>query len=377
VSILCYFLIFADIIQSMSSKTNKSLQPAIKILESYKKRVWPEIKKYLKDPVFPPSFQIPKEYQKYTREYWKIVKEYPERQGKYLRPTLLLLTTEAMGQKRQKALKTAAAMQLSEEWLLIHDDFQDHSVVRRGKPTLHRIYGPELAVNAGNTLHLIMWKILIDNKNVFCEKKAFALTDEFYRMLKRTADGQAVEIMWARGEKTNFKDEDWFFVTDGKTSYYSIAGPMRLGAIIAGATTYQINLIAKFGIYLGRCFQLVDDILDLTSDFKGLKKQTGNDIFEGKITIMLGHLLRNVNLKDKGKLLSILKKSREEKTEKEIEWVIDQMHHYKSIEHGRLLAQELKQKSLNIFEKDLKFLSNQPARNHLETLIHFVLEREY
>lgn len=356
---------------------SRNLEPALEILNRYKKRVWPEIKRYLKDPVFPPSFRIPKKYKKDTQAYWKIVKEYPERQGKYLRPTLLLLTTEAMGREAKTAIKTAAAMQLSEEWLLIHDDFQDHSVVRRGKPTLHKIYGPELAVNAGNTLHIIMWKILMDNKDALGEKKAFFLTDEFYRMLKRTADGQAIEVMWAKGKRKNFSDEDWFFITDGKTSYYSIAGPMRLGAIIAGATTYQLNLIAKFGIYLGRCFQLVDDILDLTSDFKGLKKQTGNDIFEGKMTIMLGHLLRNVNLKDKNRLLSILKKSREEKTEKEVKWVIDQMHHYKSIEHGRLLAQELKQKSLNIFEKDLKFLSHQPARNHLETLIHFVLEREY
>lgn len=356
---------------------SRNLGPALEILNRYKKRVWPEIKKYLKDPVFPPSFRIPKKYKKDAQTYWKIVKEYPERQGKYLRPTLLLLTTEAMGREAKTAIKTAAAMQLSEEWILIHDDFQDHSAIRRGKPTLHRIYGPELAVNAGDTLHIIMWKILMDNKDVLGEKKAFVLTDEFYRILKRTVDGQAIEVMWTKGKRKNFADEDWFFIVDGKTSYYSIAGPMRLGAIIAGATTYQLNLIAKFGIYLGRCFQLVDDILDLTSDFKGLKKQTGNDIFEGKITIMLGHLLRNVNLKDKGKLLSILKKSREEKTEEEVKWVIDQMHHYKSIEYGRLLAQELKQKSLNIFKKDLKFLPHQPARNHLETLIHFVLEREY
>jgi geranylgeranyl diphosphate synthase type II len=360
----------------MSSKTNKSLQPAIKILESYKKLVWPEIKKYLKDPVFPSSFQIPKEYQKYTQEYWKIVKEYPERQGKYLRPTLLLLTTEAMGQKKQKALKTAAAMQLSEEWLLIHDDFQDHSLVRRGKPTLHRMFGPELAVNAGDTLHIIMWKILMDNKDLLCPKKTSILTNEFYRMLKRTADGQAVEIMWARGEKTNFKDEDWLFIADGKTAYYSIAGPLRLGAIIANANTRQLNLLTEFGLYLGRCFQLVDDVLDLTSDFQNLKIQ-GNDIYEGKITIMLGHLLRNTNPRDKKKLLSILKKSREEKSQDEINWVISKMHRYGSLEYGRKLANNFKAKSLNIFEKDLKFLSHQPARDHLETLIHFVLEREY
>lgn len=361
----------------MSTKTKRSSHPAIKILESYKKLVWPEIKKYLKDPVFPPGFQIPKKYQKYTQEYWKIVKEYPERQGKYLRPTLLLLATEAMGQKTQGAVKTAAAMQLSEDWLLIHDDFQDHSFVRRGKPTLHRMFGPELAVNAGDTLHIIMWKILMDNKDVLGEKKAFVLTDEFYRMLKRTADGQAIEIMWAKGKRKNFADEDWFFIADGKTAYYSIAGPLRLGAIIAGANTRQLNLLAKFGLYLGRCFQLVDDTLDLTTSYRGHGQQIGSDVYESKRTVMLSHLIRKANQKDKKRILSIIKKPVEEKTKKEVEWIIERMRHYESIEYGRKLAQQLKQKAFDIFEKDLKFLSHQPARNHLETLIHFVLEREY
>lgn len=361
----------------MSTKNDKSLHPAIKILNSYKKLVWPEIKRYLKDPILPPSFRIPQKYQKDTQIYWKIVKEYPERQGKYLRPTLLLLATEAMGREPKIAIKTAAAMQLSEEWLLIHDDFQDHSVVRRGKPTLHRMFGSELAVNAGDTLQIIMWKILMDNKDILGPRKTFTLTNEFYRMLKRTADGQAIEIMWAKGKKTGFKDEDWFFIADGKTAYYSIAGPMRLGAIIADANTRQVNLLAKFGLYLGRCFQLIDDILDLTAAYKGHGQQIGSDIYESKRTIMLSHLIRNANQKDKKRILSIVKKPSEEKTKKEVKWIIERMHHYGSIGYGRKLAQQLKQKAFNIFENDLGFLSKQPAKSHLETLIHFVLERDY
>lgn len=357
--------------------SSENVEPTLKILNRYKKKVWPEIKRYFRDPILPSAFTIPKKYQKDAQTYWKIVKEYPERQGKYLRPTLLLLTTEAMGQESKIALKTAAAMQLSEDWLLVHDDFQDHSFVRRGKPTLHKMFGPELAVNAGDTLQIIMWKTLTDNKDVLGGKKTFVLTDEFYRMLKRTADGQAIEIMWSKGKRTNLADEDWFFIADGKTAYYTIAGPMRLGAIIAGANTGQLNLLAKFGLYLGRCFQLADDILDLTVSYRGRGQQLGNDIYEGKRTIMLSHLIRKANSQDKKRVLSILKKSREEKTKKEVKWMIERMQHYESIEYGKELAQKLKQKSLEIFEKDLKFLSHQPARNHLETLIHFVLERKH
>ncbi|MGB6839326.1 MAG: polyprenyl synthetase family protein [Microgenomates group bacterium] len=361
----------------MSTKTERSSHPAIKILESYKKLVWPEIKRYLRDPILPPSFRIPQKYQKDTQTYWKIVKEYPKRQGKYLRPTLLLLAAEAMGQEPKIAIKTAAAMQLSEDWLLIHDDFQDHSAVRRGKPTLHRMFGPELAVNAGDTLQIIMWKMLIDNQHVMGKKKALDLANEFYTILKRTADGQAIEIMWAKSRKTDFKDEDWFFIADGKTAYYSIAGPMRLGAMIAGASTKQLNLLANFGLYLGRCFQLADDILDLTSAYKGHAQQIGSDVYESKRTIMLSHLIRNTNQKDKKRALSIIKKPVEEKTKKEVEWIIERMHHYGSIQYGKGLAKKLKEKAYEIFKNDLGFLSHQPAKDHLEILINFVLERTH
>jgi len=277
---------------------------AIKILNEHKKLVWPSISRYFKDPKYPISYLIPQKYKKDLNFYWKIVKDYPERQGKYLRPTLLLLTCEAMGTDTKKAIKTASAMQLSEDWLLIHDDLQDHSLVRRGKPTLHEIYGEELALNAGDTLHIIMWKILIDNKNILMNEKTFKIMNEFFSFLMRTAGGQASEIIW-RERGNVITNKDWFFIVDGKTSYYTIAGPMRLGAIIAGANEKQLEAIAKFGSALGRCFQLVDDILDLTSTHKGSGHNIGSDIYEGKRTLILSRLLRNANTTDKNKVISI------------------------------------------------------------------------
>lgn len=355
----------------------KNPHPAIKILESYKGLVWPEIKRYLKDPIYPQAFKVASKYKKERDFHWRLIKEYPQRKGKYLRPTLLMLTAEAMGAKTEKAIKTAAAMQVSEDWILIHDDFEDNSLERRGKPTLHRMFGNELAVNAGDSLQIIMWKILADNQAILGQKKTFGLIDEFYRILSRTTFGQSIEIKWSKENKAGLTDEDWFFIADGKTFYYTIAGPVRLGAIIAGANQRQLETLAEFGIYLGRSFQIIDDVLDLTSDFAGLKKQTGNDIYEGKRTVILGHLLRSTSPADKKKLISILCKKREEKNQKEVAWVIQKMKEYRSLDYARLLATKLKEKALFIFEKDLKFLSKQPSRKNLETLIHFVLEREF
>jgi len=347
------------------------------ILEKYKNLVWPEIQKYLTNPIFPQAFLIPQKYQKLSNFHWQLSSEYPLRQGKYLRPTLLLLTCEAMNGKAQKALKTAAAMQISEDWLLIHDDFEDDSDQRRGKPALHRIYGNELAVNAGDTLHILMWKILFDNYPILGSQKTQEILEEFYRILSRTALGQTAELKWMKEEKFDFTDEEWFFIGDGKTSYYSIAGPMRLGAIIAGVNKTQLEKLAGFGLLLGRSFQLIDDILDVTSNFEGQKKQKGNDIYENKKTVILGHLLRTLKGTDKGKLIKILKKDRPEKSQKEINWVIRAMEKARSIKYAQNLALKFKKEALEIFEKDLKFLSTSPARENLREIIDFIVERKY
>lgn len=343
---------------------------ATDILSRYRNQVWKTLKTYLKTPQFPHQFAIPSKYQAELNFHQQVISEYPERQGKYLRPTLLILTAQAMGIPITKTLLPAAAMQLSEEWILAHDDIEDNSLERRGKPTLHRIYGVEQAINAGDALQIIMWKILADNSNP-------KILEEFYIMLSRTAVGQTVEIKWTQDNKAAFSDNDWFFIADGKTSYYTITGPMRLGAIIANATPRQLDAIANFGIYLGRCFQLVDDILDLTSDFAGLKKQIGNDIYEGKRTVMLGHLLRTASSADKKRLIQILSKTRDKKTSTEVKWILERIYHYGSIEYAKKLAASLKQKAYSIFKTDLKFLSQQPFRQYLETLITFVLERDH
>jgi len=287
------------------------------------------------------------------------------------------LTASAMGFPQKKAIKTAAAMQISEDWILGHDDIEDDSLQRRGKPTLHRLYGKELAINAGDALHIVMWKVLRDNFKVVGPKKALAIIDEFYRMLNRTTLGQTVEIKWTQENKTDLTDKDVFFIMESKTAYYSIAGPMRLGAILAGATKKQLDTIYQFGQYLGRCFQIRDDLLDLTSDFAGLKKQIGNDIYEGKRTIMLMHLFRTVKGEEKKKLMAIMEKKRKGKTAAEVKWVIRMMAKYGSLEYGEKLAAKITKQAKEFFDKELGFLSRQPARSQLKVGIEFVLTRKH
>jgi len=152
---------------------------------------------------------------------------------------------------------------------------------------------------------------------------------------------------------------------------------MRLGAILAGATPTQLDKIFQFGKYLGYCFQIQDDLLDLTSDFAGHKKQTGNDIYEGKRTIMLVHLLKNIEPKNKQKLIKILSKPRPQKTAKEVAWVIAQMDHYGSFTYSRKLIKKYANLARNFFQTELKFLSIEPARSQILSFIDFLIHRQY
>lgn len=352
-------------------------QDFINTLKNYQNLLWPIIEKKIGEMnSFPEYCQLDKKYQKELDFHLKIVGDYPERKGKYLRPSLLLLTAEGMGARREKAMITAAAMQISEDWILNHDDIEDDSESRRGKPALHKIYGNELAINAGDALHIIMWKVLFDNFSTLNKELAMKIIEEFYTMLSRTVLGQEIELKWTRDKRFDLSYEDNLMILESKTGYYSIAGPMRLGAIIAGASQKQLESIYRFGVLLGRSFQIIDDLLDLTSDFSGQKKR-GNDIYENKRTLMLLHLIKTSNGIDKKLISEILEKKREEKREKDVEIMVDLMRKYGSLDYGKKMADEYAKKAKIIFEKELGFIKIEPYRNQIKTGIDFIVNRDH
>ncbi|MGI5840866.1 MAG: polyprenyl synthetase family protein [Patescibacteria group bacterium] len=348
------------------------------ILGHYKNLVWPLIESNLKSQVdFPDYCRVNRKYSKLVDYYHQIISEYPRRQGKYLRPTLLLLTAQSMGVPLEKSLATAAAMQVSEDWILNHDDIEDNSLERRGAPTLHRQIGMELAINAGDALHLLMWKLLTDNLSHLDPILAQQLLYEFFNMINRTTFGQTVELKWTLENRNDLSLEDIFLILESKTGYYTIAGPMRLGAIIANATSDQLKDLYDFGVTLGRSFQIVDDLLDLTSDFAGQKKQQGNDIYEGKKTVMLMHLCQTVSPHDKSRLDSILNRDRQDKSPADVAWVIEKMDHYGSLDYGRQLASQFAKEAKDQFDTRLTFLSHEPYRSQLSQAIDFIIRRKH
>jgi geranylgeranyl diphosphate synthase type II len=350
----------------------------LQVLKDNQKLVWPIIDQNIADSmVFPGFCCLNSKYKSLIDFHHQIVADYPRRMGKYLRPTLLLLTAQAIGANLNDSLTSAAAMQISEDWILNHDDIEDDSPTRRGQPTLHRIYGPQLALNAGDALHLVMWKTLFANFKNLGQTKSLRILEEFYTMLNRTVLGQEIELNWIRQQKFDLTEEDILLVLESKTGYYTIAGPMRLGAIIANASDEQLNDIYKFGVLLGRSFQIIDDLLDLTSNFAGLKTSKGNDIYESKKTIMVLHLLRVASPKDKALVKSILLKPAAQKTPSDINTIIKLMEKYGSLDYGRQMATKFARQSKKIFQQKLTFIKKQPFRDQIESGIDFIVNRDH
>lgn len=353
-------------------------QDFINLLKEYRDLVWPLIANHLPSLTNFDGYCRPDvRYQSLLDFHSDMVSVYPRRMGKYFRPSMLILTGEALGAERDVLTNTAAAQQLSEEWILIHDDIEDDSQERRGDRALHHIYTKELAVNAGDAIHVFMWTMLQRNHQILGPTLSAQIMAEFTRMLNRTVLGQTIEIKWTQENKGDLTDEDILLILEGKTGYYTVAGPMRLGAIIAGASVEQLDKIYSFGKLTGYLFQIKDDLLDLTSDFQGLKKQKGNDILEGKRTIMLAHLMRKISGADSATLNQILDKDRYHKTPEEVDWVITMMDKYGSFDHAHNLMKRFASQAHEYFTNELSFLSHRPARDYIEYLPEFLLNRDH
>lgn len=317
--------------------------------------IWEEIQKYL--PTEGPF------------NFTEVVNEYPKRQGKYGRGCLVLLSCEAFGGNASKAVRTAAAMQISEDWLLVHDDFEDNSEERRGKAALHKIYGNELAINAGDYLHLIMWKILLENGKILDNETFLRIMKEFERFMDITIRGQHLESYTTLNrELEGLKDKDFEDIAYGKSAEYTIAGPLRLGAIIAGKDESTLKKLTEVGIPLGIGFQIRDDLLNIVGKGSVYGKEIGGDIFEGKRTLLLIHLINNTEGEEHKKILEIMRKKREEKTGEEVEYIIKLMKEKGSVDYAEKKAQEfadIAKKKFNDYFSDI------PNREIFESAIDF------
>lgn len=334
-------------------------------VETYKDSVYSIISSYLKikDPA--PHYQI--------------VRDYSDRKGGYRRPGMLLLTGQMFGAKIEDLLLPAAAMQVSEDWILIHDDIEDNSELRRGKPALHKLYGNEIAINAGDALHLVMWGIIKDYMVKVGLKKGGAIFDKFYNLLEYTVEGQYVEtdFIYNVHDLSKISEQLYYRIVNSKTCYYTLYGPMQLGAMIAGKKGKTLDMLKEIGEPAGIAFQITDDILDMTADEATFGKKRYGDLYEGKATLIIFHAYKNATDNEKIEINRIYAKRRENKNPEEIKFLIDIIEKYKSIDYAKGLAEEYGMKATKTIEKYKKKLPDNEYRSIMLSAIEEMYRRKH
>jgi geranylgeranyl pyrophosphate synthase len=311
-------------------------------------------------------------------EHYKIAREYGERQGGYRRPGLVMLTGQLFGAKPEDLLLPSAAMQASEDWILIHDDIEDNSELRRGMPALHKIYGIELAINAGDAVHISMWKMLKDHVERVGLKKGMPLLDKFYDMLELTVEGQFIETNFIYNTRSIAEGSENLYlrIAASKTCYYSLYGPMQLGAIAAGKKGEVLNVLKQIGSPAGVAFQMVDDILDMTADEKVFGKRKYGDLYEGKLTMIMLHTYENASSAEKKKIDAIYKKKREEKSAEEIALLADMVKKYDGIGYAKEKVSHYAMLATKAAEQYKEKLPNNQYRDILFSAIEEMYKRE-
>jgi geranylgeranyl diphosphate synthase type I len=202
-----------------------------------------------------------------------------ESRGKRVRPLISLLTTEACGADWQSGLPAAAAVELVHNFSLVHDDIQDQSPLRRGRPTVWKRWGVALAINAGDALFTLAHLTLLNLGRITSQDN----TLKAVRLLQDTCltltQGQHLDLVFEG--QSDLSIEDYWLMVNGKTAAL-IAASSALGALSAEAEADIVDFYYDFGKYLGLAFQVQDDLLGIWGDAALTGKSAESDLLTGK-----------------------------------------------------------------------------------------------
>ena len=287
--------------------------------------------------------------------------------GKKLRPALTLITAEAVGGSRENALKAGSAIELIHTFSLIHDDIMDNDDMRRGMPSVHKVWGEDVAILAGDTLFSKAFEIIINsNSEVITPVQINNTLSTVADACVKICEGQALDMEF---ENRFDVSEDEYFEMIFKKTGALISASTKVGAIMGGADREVIDAMYEYGRLIGFAFQIQDDYLDLVSDEETLGKPIGSDIVKGKMTIIAVNALSNADDDDCEKLLKILKNNNN--SQEDIDTAIDIFNKYGAIDYARNTALDCVKKSKEV----LDVLPDSSSKQILIDIADFVLER--
>lgn len=279
-------------------------------------------------------------------------------QGKMFRPTLVLLADEASGAEPDpRAVTLAAVVELIHLATLVHDDSVDHSVLRRGMPTVNSLFSHQVSVIMGDYLYSRAVIELVQLNDL-----------EPLRVLSRVTNEMTVGEMrqLLSHDPLAFTEDQYDLLIRSKTASL-LSGACEVGALRAGPSSRAA--IRRFGDALGMVFQIVDDLLDYTEDEAMTGKPSGLDLREHKATLPLIAALPRMG--DAGRREVSRLMHSEVPTDEQIARVVSLVQDAGGLSYARERAQRFAQSA----EAELDSLSPSPARDALRASITYVLER--
>jgi octaprenyl-diphosphate synthase len=279
--------------------------------------------------------------------------------GKRVRPALLLLTARMLGEVADSTVRLAAVVELIHNATLVHDDVIDASDTRRGRPSANANWGNAMTVLAGDWLYMRSFAVAL-------EERSFEVLTTLIGITQKMVEGELLQLtLLGRSDVTEAELLD---IAERKTACL-FAGAMRLPAIAAGEDSASLDRFSRIGRDLGMSFQIVDDLLDLTSSREAMGKPVVSDLKEGKVTLPICYALAGSGPDALGKVRLVLKeRGFQSVSAREILDLVDES---KGVETTRNRALEYADRAVAVLET----LSPSVYREAIISIPEFILNR--
>ena len=280
--------------------------------------------------------------------------------GKRLRPALLLLSAGACGFQGDMAIRLGVVVELIHTATLVHDDVIDAADIRRGRPSTNSRWGNHVSVLAGDWLYMQAFSLSL-------RERSFHILDLLTSLTQMMVEGELMQL--DNLGKVDLTEEDYFDLVNRKTAgLFAVCA--RLGAVVAGADDKTEAGLGEYGWNLGMAFQLVDDILDFTSNAKKLGKPVGRDLREGKVTLPLILALERCTKSERDLVEGVV---RERACESEkLEAILTLLAKYQGVELARRRAAAFGEKA----REWIVDLPDSPHKAALTSVTELVIDRE-
>jgi geranylgeranyl diphosphate synthase, type I len=285
--------------------------------------------------------------------------------GKRIRPFLTMISCESVSGDTQKALPFAAGLELMHNFTLVHDDIMDHSLLRRNLPAVHVKFGEPTAILAGDLLFAKSFEAVLGTSVDFSTYKQ--LQQDFINCVIAICEGQQLDMEFEQ-QKTVSEQEYLDMISKKTGALFELSG--KGGGLIGGGNPQEVAALKTYGMALGLAFQIWDDYLDMSSTATTLGKDIGNDIRNGKKTLIAVHSLVHSTGKEK-KLLDDIFGNRSA-SEHDVRKVYDLFRELGSVEY----AQQRALHYVNLAKDAITILRPSDAKELLHQLIDYTIQRE-